>query len=45
MKSVIFKLKLSVHNKIHFVFYAVLLESASDNVFEARIMNAKKYEN
>ncbi len=45
MKLIIFKLKFLTHNKIHFIFYAALLKLASDNIFKAKIMNIKKYEN
>ena len=40
-----FKLKLFKEMKIHSIFHAALIESASDNVSIAKIMNVKKYKN
>ena len=44
-ESVNFKLKLSQSSKIHSVFHATVLESASDKISEINIMNMKKYKN
>ena len=44
-ESVTFKLELSKHFKAHFIVHVTLLESASEEVKLARIMNVKKYEN